>query len=163
MSRAAARVVLLACVFLCGCAQQPLSATAPSQDTTYWRGRLALRFDSPDQASFFANFELSGNATFGELNLTSPLGTTVASLRWTPEGAVLRGNGDARRFDSLDALAAEVTGTVIPIAALFQWLGGRSTLAAGWQADLSLLSQGRLTARRTDPEPVAELRLILEP
>jgi outer membrane lipoprotein LolB len=163
MFRAAARVLLLVVFFVAGCAQQPVSPTSPSQDASYWRGRLALRFDSPDQASFFANFELSGNATSGELNLTSPLGTTVASLRWTPTAALLRSNGDTRQFASLDELATEATGTPIPVAALFQWLRGRETATAGWQADLSQLADGRLTARRTHPEPVAELRLILEP
>jgi outer membrane lipoprotein LolB len=163
MFRAAARVLLLAVLFMSGCAQQPVSPTSPPQEASYWRGRLALRFDSPDQASFFASFELSGSASSGELNLTGPLGTTVASLHWTPAGASLRSNGDTRQFASLDALAAEATGTPIPVAALFQWLRGRETTAAGWQADLSQLAEGRLTARRTHPEPVAELRLILDP
>jgi len=36
------------------------------------------------------------------------------------------------------------------------------TGAAGWSADLSQLESGRLTARRTQPLPAAELRLILE-
>jgi outer membrane lipoprotein LolB len=136
---------------------------APDNQAPAWRGRLALRIDSPDQPSFFASFELTGHARAGELLLSGPLGNIMASLRWTPQAAFLRNNGETRQFDSLDALATEATGTAIPIAALFEWLDGRDAAAEGWQADLSQLAQGRLLARRTHPGPVAELRLILEP
>lgn len=127
-----------------------------------WRGRLALRVESEPPQSFFAGFELSGHAGQGELRLFSPLGTTLADLRWSPQSATLSNNGETRQFESLDALATQATGTAIPIAALFQWLAGVQTGADGWSADLSQLDDGRLTARRTQPAPAAELRLILE-
>ncbi|HCY16899.1 MAG TPA: hypothetical protein DHV21_13135 [Curvibacter sp.] len=127
-----------------------------------WRGRLALRVESEPPQSFFAGFELSGHAGQGELRLFSPLGTTLADLHWSPQSATLSNNGETRQFESLDALATQATGTAIPIAALFQWLAGVQTGADGWSADLSQLDDGRLTARRTQPEPSAELRLILE-
>ena len=95
--------------------------------------------------------------------LYGPLGSTAAHLNWTPDAATLRSNGSVRQFNSLDALALQATGTNLPIAALFDWLAGRDVPVPGWQADLSQLGQGRLTARRTQPEPSAELRLILEP
>ena len=163
MLRAAASAFFFALFFIAGCAQQPLAKAPGSQEAASWRGRLALRIDSPEPSSFFASFELTGQARAGELLLSGPLGNVIASLRWTPQAAFLRNNGETRQFDSLDALATEATGTAIPIAALFQWLDGRDVAAAGWQADLSQLAQGRLLARRTHPEPVAELRLILEP
>lgn len=161
--RAAAGAFLFALFLLAGCAQQPLAKAPGTQETTTWRGRLALRIDSPEQPSFYASFELTGQARAGELLLSGPLGNVVASLRWTPQAAFLRNNGETRQFDSLDALATEATGTAIPIAALFEWLDGRDAVAAGWHADLSQLAQGRLLARRTQPGPTAELRLILEP
>ena len=163
MLRAAASAFFFALLFVAGCAQQPLAKVPGSPEAAAWRGRLALRIDSPEQPSFYASFELTGHARAGELLLSSPLGNVVASLRWTPQAAFLRNNGETRQFDSLDALATEATGTAIPIAALFQWLDGQPAASAGWQADLSELAQGRLTARRTHPGPVAELRLILEP
>jgi outer membrane lipoprotein LolB len=161
--RAAASAFLFALFFIAGCAQQPLAKAPGSTVIPTWHGRLALRIDSPEQPSFFASFELSGHARAGELLLSGPLGNVVASLRWTPQAAFLRNNGETRAFESLDALATEATGTAIPIAALFQWLDGQPAESAGWQADLSQLAQGRLLARRTHPEPAAELRLILEP
>jgi outer membrane lipoprotein LolB len=163
MLRAAASAFFFALFFIAGCAQPPLAKAPGSPEIATWRGRLALRIDNPEQPSFFASFELTGQARAGELLLSSPLGNVVASMHWTPQAAFLRNNGETRQFDSLDALATEATGTAIPIAALFQWLDGQPAEAAGWQADLSQLAQGRLLARRTHPGPVAELRLILEP
>lgn len=152
----------LATLWLAGCAQPVLRPSDTSRG--YWRGRLALRIDDRlEPRSFFANFELSGAANAGELLLSSPLGTTLAQLRWSPQSALLRNNGQTRAFDTLDALAIEATGTAIPIAALFEWLQGRAAPADGWQADLTQLEAGRLLARREQPAPAAELRLILEP
>jgi outer membrane lipoprotein LolB len=122
-----------------------------------------LRVETAEPTSFFASFELSGQAQAGELTLSSPMGTTLAQLRWSPQYALLRSDGRTRAFDSLEALAIEATGTDIPIPALFQWLRGQPANADGWLADLSQLPDGRLLARRTQPAPAAELRLILEP
>lgn len=160
-----AGAVALLCVlaaWLAGCAQPVLAPPADATAASYWRGRLALRVETPEPTSYFASFELSGQARAGELLLSSPLGTTLAQLRWGPDFALLRSNGQTRAFDTLDALATEATGTDIPIAALFQWLQGQAATAHGWQADLSQLNEGRLVARREQPAPAAELRLILE-
>jgi outer membrane lipoprotein LolB len=95
--------------------------------------------------------------------LYGPLGSTAAHLNWAPDAATLRSNGSVRNFNSLNELAQQATGTDLPIAALFDWLAGRDVPVPGWEADLSQLGQGRLTARRLQPEPTSELRLILEP
>lgn len=161
----AASLLCALAALLSGCAQPELRPPATDGPTqTYWRGRLALKVDnSPEPTSFFANFELSGQPRAGELMLSTPLGTTLAQLRWSPQQALLRNNGQTRAFDSLDALATEATGTAIPIAALFEWLQGRPAAADGWLADLTQLEAGRLVARRSQPAPAAELRLIIEP
>jgi outer membrane lipoprotein LolB len=161
--RAPMGALLLALLMLAGCAQPPLPRTSGNPEAPVWRGRLALRIDNAESRSFFAGFELSGNARTGELSFFNPVGSTVADLLWTPHSALLRNDGQTRQFNSLDALITEATGTSLPIAAMFEWLDGRNTEAAGWQADLSQLAQGRLLARRTQPVPAAELRLILEP
>ncbi len=160
--------VLLATGFIAGCAL-PTAATAPYQsEISVWRGRLALRIEAdqlqPDSApsAFSAGFELSGNPRAGELTLYTPLGATAAALSWTPQTAVLRANGSVRYFDSLDELIRQTIGTDLPVATLFAWLAGDKLVLAGWSADLSEHANGRITARRTEPGPVAELRLILE-
>jgi outer membrane lipoprotein LolB len=127
---------------------------------------LAVRVES-DQLqsqpqSFAAEFELTGNARIGDLTLFTPLGNTAAALSWTTQTAVMRANGDVRHFDSLEALIKQAVGTEIPVAALFAWLAGDNMAVAGWSADLSQHANGRITARRTDPAPLAELRVVLE-
>ncbi|MBU0587655.1 MAG: hypothetical protein KJ852_03720 [Gammaproteobacteria bacterium] len=154
----------LAAIFLiAGCAQPERAIKEFGSEKQFWQGRLALRIDSDNPQSFSAAFELSGNAQSGALVLSSPLGSTLAALSWTPDTAVMRANGELRRFGSLDELLRQATGAALPIAALFAWLGGDQATAPGWLADLTQLGTGRLTARRTTPLPEVELRLVLEP
>lgn len=147
----------------------PLEAKTAS--TGAYTGRMSLKIDAvdpqalgPQQGQFFStSFELSGNAQAGQLTLVSPLGSVLAVLNWTDSTALIRANGELRRFNSLDALVLHATGAAIPVASLFAWLRGVEAEAPGWQVDLSRLSSGRLVARRMEPLPTAELRLILEP
>jgi len=153
-------------IFVAGCAVPTRVSVSDQSEHTIWRGRLSVRVESdraetPPQA-FAAGFELTGNAQTGELTLYTPLGTTAAALSWSAQTALMRTNGDVRSFASLDALIEQAVGTEIPVAALFAWLAGDDMRAAGWSADLSQRADGRLTARRTEPPPITELRLVLE-
>lgn len=164
--RAVQAAILLTLLFLAGCAVPPKSDVSRSPELPLWRGRLAVRVESdlpqsPPQ-SFSAGFELTGTPLAGELTLYTPLGSTAAALSWSAQTAVMRSNGDARYFASLDALIKEALGTEIPVAALFSWLAGEQVTVAGWSADLARHGEGRITARRTEPAPIAELRLVLE-
>ena len=159
MSCSRRAAVLGAAGLLAGCAAPP-KPSAP--ESNYWAGRLALSVAPPQRQSFSAGFELRGSAEAGELTLTNPLGGILAVLSWAPGSATLRSGGEVRRFDSVDALAEEATGAPLPIAALFDWLRGVASPVAGWAADLSQLGEGRLRAQRTEPPPLAELRLLLE-
>lgn len=159
-------VALFAILFIAGCAVPTGASVSDQSERSVWRGRLAVRVESDRAESqaqdFAAGFELTGNAQTGELTLYTPLGTTAAAFSWSAQTALMRANGDVRSFASLDALIEQAVGTEIPVAALFAWLAGDNMRAAGWSADLSQLAEGRLTARRTDPPPVTEMRLVLE-
>ncbi|HSV34100.1 MAG TPA: outer membrane lipoprotein LolB [Ramlibacter sp.] len=159
--RLACLAALAAATLLPGCASPPRSAPLDAVNGP-WAGRLALQVEDKPGESFSAGFELKGSAQAGELSLFSPLGGTLALLSWQPGSALLRANGADRQFDSVDALLAHVTGAAIPVAALFDWLRGIDTTVAGWRADLSQLTQGRLAARRLAPVPAADLRVVLE-
>ena len=158
--------IVLASLLLTGCAVPSRITDASASGLTPWHGRLAVRVEAdPPHAqaqSFSAGFELSGNALAGELTLYTPLGSTAATLTWSPQTAVLHANGDHRYFESLDALIKQAVGTDIPVEALFAWLTGDNQVAAGWHADLSQHTSGKITAQRTKPAPAAELRLVLE-
>ena len=157
---------------LSGCAT-PYKAVPP--DGNYWHGRLSLKVEGEPPQNLSASFELSGTAEAGELSLFTPLGTTVAVLNWKPGEVLLQSNGRDQHFDTLDQLAREATGTAFPVAQLFDWLkrgnkaadgktagSAASASAGGWQADLSQLAEGRLSAKRVSGGPPADLRLVLE-
>ena len=157
--RAAAWMFLCA-VLLAGCAIPPRTPTPAGVQA--WNGRLALTVDGQASQSFSAGFELKGAPEAGELTLTNPLGGTVAVLAWAPGNATLRTGGKVREFPSVEALAQEATGAPIPLAALFDWLSGKPTPVAGWEADVTQVAEGRLRARRNAPPPAADLRVLFE-
>lgn len=156
------RLVLLGVVAmtLAGCAT---SRPEAPKDASFWSGRLALTVHSEPPQSYSAGFELRGTPAAGELQLTSPLGTVLASVHWSPQGAELRQGAQLTRRPSLDELTADLGGTPLPVAALFGWLQGQTADASGWNADLSRHSEGRVVARRLQPLPTAELRLVFQP
>lgn len=161
--RCLAAAAVAAALLLQGCAtpQRPAAPAGQEQVRTV-SGRLALQVEERTSESFSASFELRGTAQAGELELFSPLGSTLARLGWGPAGATLAQGGQTRQYASLEALAAAATGTPLPIGALFDWLAGVNTPVPGWQVDLSQVQQGRLHARRLQPLPAADLRVAFE-
>lgn len=158
---------LIAPFFIAGCALPARTLHEYESTSPIWRGRLAIQVDADmahdtQASSFSAGFELEGNAQAGGLILSTPLGGTAAQLKWSDSGATLHSSGKIQQFASLTTLIEHVTGTELPVAALFAWLAGENKTANGWQADLSQLAQGRLWAQRINPAPAAQLRLILE-
>jgi outer membrane lipoprotein LolB len=157
-ARLLASCMLLAA--LAGCATPQRSAVAPGEQL--WTGRLAMSVGSNPPQAFSAGFELKGAPESGELTLLTPLGGTLAVLAWQPGSASLKSGTEVRQFPSVEALANEVTGAEIPVAALFDWLAGKPTAVAGWQADVSQVADGRLRAQRTAPPPAADLRIAFD-
>ena len=94
--------------------------------------------------------------------LLTPLGSTAASVRWTALAASLQAQGEVQEFKDLNTLITHLLGTPVPVNALFSWLDGQPVNTDGWEVDLSHRQQGKISARRLSPLPVAELRLILE-
>lgn len=154
--------LLAACALaalLTACAQPPRSTPAQAD---HWSGRLAVAVEGMPQHSFHAGFELSGTPEAGTLQLLSPLGSSIALLQWQPGQATLRRTDQTQSAASLAELVQQLTGSALPVAALFGWLHGQAVAASGWRADLSGLEQGRLTAERDTPPPRTTLRLVLD-
>jgi outer membrane lipoprotein LolB len=163
---------------LAGCATAP---QAPGSGIV--SGRISVRVDAtadhPAQ-SMVSAFELRGNGRSGDLRLISPLGTQLASARWSPGSAVLaRPDGEAR-FSSLDSLSQSAFGEALPLAALPDWLAGGpwpdapftaqrpdSSAAAigftqlGWSVVTARLAEGWIEATRAAP-PRVQLRVKLD-
>ncbi|MCB1978309.1 MAG: outer membrane lipoprotein LolB [Burkholderiaceae bacterium] len=160
-SPAGALLLAFFLALLAGCAQPP-GAPAPRAQAVRWDGRLALSVQGDVRQSFSAVFSLQGSSAQGSLTLSTPLGTVLAELQWAPGHAQMRSPQGDRTAASLDVLLQDVLGGRIPVPALFAWLQGHPTSAAGWQADLSQIDAGTLTAVRSDPPPRATLRVILD-
>jgi outer membrane lipoprotein LolB len=162
-ARWAGRCAAFILVLLTACATPPKPSGPVDMVNGPWNGRLVLQVEDKPSESFVAGFELKGDAKTGELALFSPLGGMLALLNWEPGKALLKTAGESsREFPSVEALTAHVTGAAIPMAALFDWLRGRETRVPGWRTDLTQLHQGRLSAKRLEPRPETDLRLVLE-
>ncbi len=136
-----------------------------------YQGRLSLRIASDPPQSLYAGFSLNGDAQTGDLTLSSPLGNSLAQLSWTPQSAVLKANNETKEYPSTSVLIEHVTGTVIPLNALFDWMAGKDTPAEGWEIDLSAMKAPnasnetvvqRFVAKRMSPLPAAELRIAID-
>ncbi len=140
-------------------------------------GHLSVRVESTADrgaSSVSADFDLRGDSRRGELRLSSPLGSVLASTRWSADGAVLdTGQGQTRYLD-LETLSREALGEVLPLRAFPDWLAGRpwggapaATQAGGfeqlgWSVSLTGFGAGRIEAVRAAP-PKVTLRVRLEP
>lgn len=152
---------LVLAVLLAGCATPEPGRPVFNAEANHWAGRIGVVVESEPPQQFSAAFDLSGNRKTGQLNLTSPLGSTIALLQWQPGEALLRQGDKTEAYASLDALTAAVTGVPLPLAALFSWLHGVDAPAEGWRVDLSQQARGRLSATRESPLPVARLQILV--
>ena len=158
------RFVSLACVSLMGltgCVQLPRTSIETAT-ADIWTGRLSLQVQSEPLQSFSGGFEIKGSPNVGELRLNSPLGNTVLAARWSPAQATLHSGNETRHYTSIDALIEQSTGAALPVAALFDWLVGKATPSNGWTADLTRRPEGHIFARRSNPLPQSELRIVLD-
>jgi outer membrane lipoprotein LolB len=155
------RVLVIAATMLLAACAAPRVAPGPGVQS--WSGRLALMVDSDPPQSYSAGFDLRGTPASGELLLTSPLGQALAAVVWSAEGAEMRQGDRITRRASLEELTTELGGAAVPVSALFGWLRGEQPQTQGWQADLSRHADGRIIARRSQPPPTAELRVVFQP
>lgn len=167
LARFSLRTALLSGLFfatflIAGCAHQAPAKGINDAENRLWTGRISLQIQSEPPQAFFAAFELKGQAEQGELTLTSPIGSVLGVMRWSPTEAVLESGRETRRFESVDALLEQTTGAAIPVTALFDWLAGKNTSLNGWAADLAQQAAGKISARRTNPAPQVDLRLVLD-
>ncbi|MDE2419108.1 MAG: outer membrane lipoprotein LolB [Burkholderiales bacterium] len=155
-------LVVFAIFLIAGCASVERATPSSGPDSSHWHGRLALKVYSTPVQAFSANFDLRGSAESGSLTLSTSLGNTLARMQWSPTTATLETSNGTRASTTLSALVQEVTGTDLPVADLFAWLQGRNSASPPWEADLSEIDHGRLTARRTTEPNAAELKVLLD-
>lgn len=154
-------------VLLCACSHPPRQSVNNSANSIalgHWEGRLTLRLDKNPPEQFSTAFEMSGHAEQGQLHLLSPLGTTLAVVRWNPQGASLQQSSDIRQFSSMDELTQGLTGAALPLPQLLIWLDRAGPAVDGWQIKAEALKKGRrVLAERQQPLPALQLTLLLDP
>ncbi len=161
---------MLFALLLAACASLPKADSTPGETLS---GRLAVRVEASHAAaarSLTAAFELQGDAQTGRLDLSTPLGNTLARASWTPQSVVLATPDGQKRYPDLDALTSELLGESLPVAALFDWLQGRPWPGAsssavapadqpgfeqlGWIVSLARFDDASISARRELPPPM---------
>ncbi len=150
-------------VLVAACASPPRTVSTEPGSVPVKTGRLAMSVQDKPSQSFSAGFELKGRPDAGELTLFNPIGGTVAVLRWQPGSAVLVPmGGQPQQFASVEAMVQQATGAAVPLRALFDWLDGVQTAVPGWEVDLTSIADGRLRAKRREPAPETDLRVVLD-
>ena len=133
-------------VLLNACSHTPRQAANNTSSTAvigHWEGRLTMRVAKNPPEQFSTAFEMSGHAEQGQLHLLSPLGTTLAVVRWNPQGASLQQSSDIQQFASMDELTQGLTGAALPLPQLLIWLDRAGPAVAGWQIKAEALKKGR--------------------
>ncbi|MEZ5706106.1 MAG: lipoprotein insertase outer membrane protein LolB [Burkholderiaceae bacterium] len=69
----------------------------------------------------------------GELLLTTPLGSTLATITWGQTLLKMTQGSQITQRRSLAELSADMGGTEVPVAALFAWLKGEPALVTGFK------------------------------
>ena len=150
---------------LSGCAMFSSTPRQPAlEQIGHWQGRLSLKVlqDPPEQ--FSANFEINGRPEQGELALYSPIGTTLAVARWSPDSAELLQGQKVQSFISIEAMTQQLTGNKLPLPELLSWLDHDGAALPGWtlKSETSPNSR-RVFAKRETPLPLLELTLVIDP
>lgn len=170
MTRALHGSLLAWAVALAGCTTLPQERLSGELIS----GRLTVRVEATDSAAaraLSAAFELQGSADQGRLDLSTPLGTMLAQVRWSPGSATLATPQNTSPYPDLDALTTHLLGESVPVAALFDWLRGRPWPAApsaalpdparagfsqlDWHVDLAGFNDALVVARRDRPPAVS--------
>ena len=152
----------LLALMLSACATDIKQKIPTGETTQEWSGRISLQVQSTPPQQLNASFALQGGAQKGQLDVFSPFGTTLATLHWTPQEAVLHQGNQQQRFASITVLTERLTGAQLPMTELFDWLNGQPTAVEGWQTDVSQLGSGWLIATRTSPAPTVLLKIKLD-
>jgi outer membrane lipoprotein LolB len=112
----------------------------PATGGVNYSGRFALVVDGADRhEATSGRFALNVDGSDVTLDLSTPLGTTVARLQSGPEGAVLTvpsaGGLRTARGPDPDALSLQVLGWTLPVSGIGDWIEGRPASGRPYRLD----------------------------
>ncbi|RTZ40666.1 outer membrane lipoprotein LolB [Candidimonas sp. SYP-B2681] len=176
----------LLCLLMAGCAT-PSKISIPGAGPSFDRaGRFALtvNYFSGKQEAVQGGFAWHDTGRELLLDLTNPLGNTLARVKVEPGKATLtRSNGSTEQAEHPDALVELVLGSPIPVAGLRDWLRGQTGSSSvaeliyngtgqvasfnqnGWRVQLSrydALGPTLLQLNRNDANRTISVRLVVD-
>lgn len=127
-SRFFCSLIMLAGLAACAVAPKPV---AVSQDTQSFirSGRFALNVDNSDgkKDAVQGGFQWIESSQQLQLDLNNPMGTVLARVIVSPQGASLQyPNGEMKHADSPDLLVEQLLGYMIPVEGMRSWLRGQT-------------------------------------
>ena len=135
ISRRLSLLVLAATLAGCATTSAPLSTATVGayRETIDLSGKLSVNYLKDDkQESLTGNFTWDQTPNRIEVNLSSPLGQTIATIAVTPEGATLTQSGQPPRTAAdIDGLTQQALGWTLPVSGLRDWLQGYALDAEG--------------------------------
>ena len=130
-------ILLIVLYLLAGCAQKPIQQNIPwlthqqqLENLTDWSfsGKLAVITPS-ERHSLNVHWQQSQNNA--QITLTTFLGITVLELKKTPSMTqIINNEGEHFSGEDAETLIRELSGFVIPVNALQQWIKGNPTQAS---------------------------------
>ena len=132
----------LAAVLLAGCAtggagRSAASSAVPADlaagDVLELHGRLSVKYtQNGEPKSMSGNFNWKQSAQRTDVALSTPIGSTIATIAVTPTEAVLTESGKPpRSAPDIDTLSARLLGWSLPVSGLREWMQGYATAADG--------------------------------
>jgi outer membrane lipoprotein LolB len=155
-------------LLLAGCASTPevnssmQTPAANLRDEAFeTSGRLAVNYQGKGEV---ASFDWQHAPGGDQLDVKTPIGTTVASLTRTAQGVTLKANGREQYAADVETLTEATLGWPLPLSNLAWWVRGHA--APGWPAryadDGRLQQQGWLIRNTRDADTQLPRRLELE-
>ncbi|MDO8651122.1 MAG: lipoprotein insertase outer membrane protein LolB [Undibacterium sp.] len=116
-----------------------ISSIRQYQEQLLVSGRIQVQYQQNGKTqSLPGSFEWQQNKDDTSINLISPLGQTIASIRQNADGASLQqANQALRSADNLDNLLNEALGWSLPVTGLRDWLQGFTRTADGLRAPIA--------------------------
>jgi outer membrane lipoprotein LolB len=162
-------LALSASLLITACATPPTGErridNAPVRSPSEWKGRFSATYTVPgvpgDEQSASGRFGLTLRDGAIVLDLSTPIGQTIARTQVGPEGAWLTDNqGKIYRAATVETLTEQLFGWRVPLTSLPNWLQGRvsepsateagrlrSGTDSGWQIRIdSWLDEGLVRA-----------------
>lgn len=188
-------ILLCFCLLFSACSTpKPLSTTQLNQTRTLQeqvqlQGRISIQYQENDQPqTVIVGFDWQQSPQELHINLTSPLGQTIATVQQNAFGARLEQAKQAPRIATdIESLLAENLGWTIPVAGLKAWLQGFDLAANGhaialpatdylrlqsqgwqidfvsWQADAGIAHPKRIDLyKNTEQVGEMQIRIVIE-